>query len=68
MPVFALGILLKYSKVNGSWASLYRALAAGTGLVNFIFHHITSAKLHTGFLVKPIQTMKKWQILCFLQG
>ncbi len=55
-----------YVKVNGRWAYLYGPSTAGAALSIFISPPVVTAKLHTGFLGKILNNVKKWQIPRFI--
>ncbi len=56
-----------YVKVNGRWAYLYRAVdSRGPHCRFFISPPVVTAKLHTGFWVKILNNVKKWQIPRFI--
>ncbi len=55
-----------YVKVNGRWAYLYRAVDSRGRTVDFISPPVVTAKLHTGFLGKILNNVKKWQIPRFI--
>ena len=55
-----------YVKVNGRWAYLYQAVDSRGRTVDFISPPVVTAKLHTGFLGKILNNVKKWQIPRFI--
>ncbi len=56
-----------YVKVNGRWAYLYRAVDSRGRTLDFsVLLPSVTAKLHTRFLGKILNNVKKWQIPRFI--
>ncbi len=67
LPIFARGTWMKtYVKVNGRWAYLYLGPSTAGAALSIFISPVVTAKLHTGFLGKILNNVKKWQIPRFI--